>query len=66
MTLTSFRIGYSAMQADFAASCFRTTNFDSDYSGPGIITASNYNLGAFVQLEKDTNSGLNDITQNAA
>ncbi|MEH6757456.1 MAG: hypothetical protein V7676_08095 [Parasphingorhabdus sp.] len=59
----SFRIGIQPMQADFRGFLFQDNQLGVRLFGTRDNNRVQYNLGAFVQLEKDTNSGLNDITQ---
>lgn len=59
----SFRIGIQPMQADFRGFLFQDNQLGFRLFGTRDNNRIQYNLGAFVQLEKDTNSGLNDITQ---
>ena len=59
----SFRIGIQPMQADFRGFLFQDNQLGFRLFGTRDNNRVQYNLGAFVQLEKDTNSGLNDITQ---
>ncbi len=59
----SFRIGIQPMQADFRGFLFQDNQLGFRLFGTHDNNRIQYNLGAFVQLEKDTNSGLNDITQ---
>jgi hypothetical protein len=59
----SFRIGIQPMQADFRGFLFQDNQLGVRLFGTRDNNRIQYNFGAFVQLEKDTNSGLNDITQ---
>ena len=59
----SFRIGIQPMQADFRGFLFQDNQLGFRLFGTRDNNRVQYNLGAFVQLEKDTNSGLNDIFQ---
>ena len=59
----SFRIGIQPMQADFRGFLFQDNQLGFRLFGTRDNNRVQYNLGAFVQLEKDTNSGFNDITQ---
>lgn len=59
----SFRIGIQPMQADFRGFLFQDNQLGFRLFGTRDNNRVQYNLGAFVQLEKDTNSGLNDILQ---
>lgn len=59
----SFRIGIQPMQADFRGFLFQDNQLGLRFFGSRDNNRIQYNLGVFVQLEKDTNSGLNDITQ---
>ena len=57
----SFRIGIQPMQADFRGFLFQDNQLGFRLFGTRDNNRIQYNLGAFVQLEKDTNSGLNDL-----
>ena len=59
----SFRIGIQPMQADFRGFLFQDNQLGFRLFGTRDNNRVQYNLGAFVQLEKDTNSGINDIFQ---
>ncbi|WP_271079411.1 hypothetical protein [Aurantiacibacter sp. MUD61] len=59
----SFRIGIQPFQADFRGFLFQDSQLGLRFFGTRDNNRFQYNLGAFWRLEKDTNSGLNDITQ---
>lgn len=59
----SFRIGIQPFQADFRGFLFNDSQLGLRFFGTRDNNRFQYNLGAFWRLEKDTNSGLNDITQ---
>ena len=59
----SFRIGIQPMQADFRGFLFNDNQPGIRFFGTRDNNRFQYNIGAFVRLEKDTNSGLNAITQ---
>jgi len=59
----SFRIGIQPMQADFRGFLFQDNQLGFRLFGTRDNNRIQYNLGVFLQLEKDTNSGLNDIFQ---
>ena len=57
----SGRIGIQPFQADFRGFLFQDNQLGVRYFGTRDNNRVQYNLGAFWRLEKDTNSGLNDI-----
>ncbi|WOE74722.1 hypothetical protein [Alterisphingorhabdus coralli] len=59
----SGRIGIQPMQADFRGFLFQDNQLGVRLFGTRDNNRVQYNLGAFMRLEKDTNSGLNDVTQ---
>ncbi len=59
----SFRIGIQPFQADFRGFLFNDSQLGLRFFGTRDNNRFQYNLGAFWRLEKDTNSGLNDVTQ---
>lgn len=59
----SIRIGIQPFQADFRGFLFNDNQLGVRLFGNRDNNRVQYNLGLFWRLEKDTNSGLNDITQ---
>lgn len=59
----SIRIGIQPFQADFRGFLFNDNQLGVRLFGNRDNNRYQYNLGVFWRLEKDTNSGLNDITQ---
>jgi hypothetical protein len=59
----SIRIGIQPFQTDFRGFLFNDSQLGIRYFGNRDNNRFQYNLAAFWRLEKDTNSGLNDITQ---
>ncbi len=59
----SVRVGIQPFQADFRGFLFQDQQLGIRLFGTRDDNRFQYNLGAFWRLEKDTNSGLNDITQ---
>ncbi len=59
----SFRIGIQPFQADFRGFLFNDSQLGIRFFGTRDNNRFQYNLGAFWRLEKDTNSGLNAVTQ---
>jgi hypothetical protein len=59
----SFRIGIQPFQADFRGFLFNDNQLGIRFFGNRDNNRYQYNLALFWRLEKDTNSGLNDITQ---
>ena len=58
----SVRAGIQPMQADFRGFLFQDNQLGIRLFGNRDNNRFQFNLGAFWRLEKDTNSGLNDIT----
>jgi hypothetical protein len=59
----SIRVGIQPFQSDFRGFLFNDSQLGIRYFGNRDNNRFQYNLAAFWRLEKDTNSGLNDITQ---
>lgn len=59
----SIRIGIQPFQSDFRGFLFNDSQLGIRLFGNRDNNRFQYNLAAFWRLEKDTNSGLNDITQ---
>ncbi len=59
----SIRVGIQPFQADFRGFLFNDNALGVRLFGNRDDNRFQYNLAVFVRLEKDTNSGLNDITQ---
>ncbi|MCW0197364.1 hypothetical protein [Sphingopyxis sp.] len=59
----SIRIGIQPFQSDFRGFLFNDSQLGVRLFGNRDNNRFQYNLAAFWRLEKDTNSGLNDITQ---
>ncbi len=59
----SFRIGIQPFQSDFRGFLFNDNQLGFRFFGNRDNNRIQYNLAAFWRLEKDTNSGLNDILQ---
>lgn len=59
----SIRIGIQPFQSDFRGFLFNDSQLGIRYFGNRDNNRFQYNLAAFWRLEKDSNSGLNDITQ---
>ena len=59
----SYRIGIQPIISDFRGFIFQDNALGLRYFGNRDNNKKQYNLGAFVRLEKDTNSGLNDLAQ---
>lgn len=59
----SFRIGIQPFQADFRGFLFNDSQLGIRFFGTRDNNRFQYNLAAFMRLEKDTNSGLNAILQ---
>lgn len=57
----SIRVGIQPMQADFRGFLFQDNQLGVRLFGTRDNNRFQYNLGAFWRLEKDTNSGLNDV-----
>jgi hypothetical protein len=59
----SIRVGIQPFQADFRGFLFNDQQLGVRLFGNRDNNRFQYNLAAFWRLEKDTNSGLNDVTQ---
>lgn len=59
----SVRIGIQPFQADFRGFLFNDNQLGVRFFGNRDNNRFQYNLAYFLRLEKDTNSGLNDVTQ---
>ena len=59
----SIRVGIQPFQSDFRSFLFQDVPFGVRLFGIRDNNQWQYNLAAFQRLEKDTNSGLNDINQ---
>ncbi|MCC2601651.1 hypothetical protein [Sphingopyxis yananensis] len=59
----SVRLGIQPFQSDFRGFLFNDSQLGLRLFGNRDNNRVQYNLAAFWRLEKDTNSGLNDITQ---
>src|SRR3546814_877648 len=59
----SIRIGIQPFQSDFRGFLFNDSQLGIRLFGNRDNNRFQYNLAAFWRLEKDTNSGLNDIAQ---
>ena len=59
----SIRVGIQPFQSDFRSFLFQDVPFGVRLFGTRDNNQWQYNLAAFQRLEKDTNSGLNDINQ---
>ena len=59
----SVRIGIQPFQADFRGFLFNDQQLGIRYFGNRDNNRFQYNFAAFWRIEKDTNSGLNDITE---
>lgn len=59
----SIRIGIQPFQSDFRGFLFNDSQLGVRLFGNRDNNRFQYNVAAFWRLEKDTNSGLNDITQ---
>lgn len=57
----SYRVGIQPFQSDFRGFIFQDVPVGFRLFGIRDNNQWQYNLGAFMRLEKDTNSGLNDI-----
>jgi hypothetical protein len=60
----SIRIGIQPVTADFRGFLFQDSPFGVRLFGSRDNNRWQYNIGWFRRIEKDTNSGLNDITEN--
>jgi hypothetical protein len=58
----SVRVGIQPFNADFRGFLFQDSQLGVRFFGNRDNNRFQYNLAAFARLEKDTNSGLNDIT----
>ncbi|MFZ5718336.1 MAG: hypothetical protein ACOY5Y_02600 [Pseudomonadota bacterium] len=59
----SVRVGVQPFSSDFRGFLFQDNQLGVRFFGNRDNNRFQYNLAAFWRLEKDTNSGLNDITQ---
>lgn len=59
----SVRVGIQPFNADFRGFLFQDNQLGFRFFGNRDNNRFQYNLAAFWRLEKDTNSGLNDVTQ---
>ncbi|WP_375290535.1 hypothetical protein [Qipengyuania sp.] len=59
----SVRIGIQPFQADFRGFLFNDNQLGVRFFGTRDNNRFQYNFGAFVRLEKDTNSGLNSVVE---
>ncbi|MFC7499523.1 hypothetical protein ACFQRC_09835 [Enterovirga sp. GCM10030262] len=59
----SVRVGIQPFQSDFRGFLFNDQQLGARLFGNRDNNRWQYNLAAFWRLEKDTNSGLNDVTQ---
>jgi hypothetical protein len=59
----SIRVGIQPFQADFRGFLFNDNQLGIRLFGNRDNNRFQYNLAAFWRIEKDTNSGLNDLTQ---
>ena len=59
----SVRIGIQGFQADFRGFLLNDNMLGIRFFGNRDNNRFQYNLAAFQRIEKDTNSGLNDLTQ---
>ncbi len=59
----SIRVGIQPFQSDFRGFLFNDQQLGIRLFGTRDNNRFQYNLGAFWRLEKDTNSGLNDVLQ---
>ncbi len=59
----SIRVGIQGFQADFRGFLFNDNQLGVRLFGDRDDNRFQYNLAGFWRLEKDTNSGLNDVTQ---
>lgn len=60
----SVRVGIQPFSTDFRGFLFQDNQLGVRVFGNRDDNRWQYNLAAFARLEKDTNSGLNDVTQN--
>jgi len=61
----SIRVGIQPITADFRGFLFQDSPIGVRLFGTRNNNIWQYNLGWFRRIEKDTNSGLNDITENS-
>ena len=61
----SIRVGIQPITADFRGFLFQDSPIGIRLFGTRDNNRWQYNLGWFRRIEKDTNSGLNDITENS-
>lgn len=61
----SIRVGIQPITADFRGFLFQDSPIGVRLFGTRDNNIWQYNLGWFRRIEKDTNSGLNDITENS-
>ncbi len=61
----SLRVGIQPITADFRGFLFQDSPIGVRLFGTRDNNIWQYNLGWFRRIEKDTNSGLNDITENS-
>ncbi len=59
----SIRVGIQPFSSDFRGFVFQDSQFGARIFGTRTNNIYQYNLAWFRRLEKDTNSGLNDVTQ---
>ena len=59
----SLRVGIQPFQADFRGFLFQDNQLGIRFFGNRDNNRFQFNLAAFWRLEKDTNSGLNNVTQ---
>ncbi len=59
----SFRIGIQPFSSDFRGFLFQDNQLGARLFGTRANNRYQYNLGWFRRLEKDTNSGLNDLSE---
>lgn len=59
----SVRVGIQPMNADFRGFLFQDNQLGIRFFGNRDNNRFQYNFAAFARLEKDTNSGLNDISE---
>lgn len=57
----SYRVGIQPFQSDFRGFIFQDVPFGVRLFGIRDNNLWQYNLAAFIRMEKDTNSGLNDL-----
>ncbi|WP_293457017.1 hypothetical protein [Phenylobacterium sp.] len=60
----SVRVGIQPFSTDFRGFLFQDNQFGIRFFGNRDNNRFQYNLAAFKRVEKDTNSGLNDVGQN--